>query len=82
MFATYEVQQIGEWFSKPTRIGAGRIRRRLVFCVALLLALGGSGQIARAAGKTSPTATLQATTTSMPSETPMPANAACRARTP
>ena len=49
MFALYEAQQIAGWFSKPIRIGAGRIRRGLVFSVAMLLALGASGQVVRAA---------------------------------
>src|SRR5450755_1691083 len=51
MFATYEFQQIGELFSNPTKIGVGRIRRGLVFFVAILLALGMSRQVVRAANR-------------------------------
>ena len=56
MFAICEVREFAGSFSRPQRIGAGRIRRKLVFVVALLLMIGVGGQVARAAeGDVSPT---------------------------
>ena len=78
MFALYEAQQIAGWFSKPIGIGNGRIRRGLVFSVAMLLALGASGQVVRAAnGNLDPTfanggSVLNATPVPEPTHTPRP----------
>src|ERR1044071_8602960 len=85
MFANDESHQIGRWFSKPIEIGANRLRRGLVFALAILLAVGGNAESVRAAngnpdpayandgtalGATTPTPTPHVPPSPHPSGTP------------